>query len=313
MRVASYDEVDRDRAMRLNAMAFNWLLDAEKVAAIRKLDPACSDWLALYLMDGQEPVAQVGVCYPRLMTTEGEMKAGFVWGVATRPGLAHRGLQKQLFGPVHERMLDDGADLFVLMTLRSFVAHRLYEKFDYKDIMPFNWSLRRRRAKSKSNLNVLKKQWKSKEIVELYREASEGMMGFSRRADDFVAIRRAWTPTWLDDVCLLERRGRALGYALLSKWKDRLVIQEICCPEERYIPECVAALERAYDVPYIQLSTHTKRSTVKWAEKAGLTLDLGTYIVFMARGARRPIPKAGLERLLGMDKGMFQMTDLDSY
>ena len=313
MRVAAYDEVDPDKAMRLNAMAFNWLLDSEKVAGIRKLDPACSDWLALYLMEGKEPVAQVGVCYPRIMTSEGEMKAGFVWGVATRPGLARKGYQKILFEAVHERMLDDGADLFVLMTLRSFVAHRLYEKFDYMDIVPFNWSVRRRGAKSKSNLNVRKKQWKSREIVRLYREASEGALGFARRADDFVAIRRAWTPTWLDDACLLERGGRTVGYALLSKWRDRLVIQEICCPEERNIPECVGALERAYDVQYVQFSTHTKRSTIKWAERASLPLDVSTYIVFMARGARRPISRAGLNGLLGIDRGIFQMTDLDSY
>ncbi|MCI0482420.1 MAG: GNAT family N-acetyltransferase, partial [Candidatus Dadabacteria bacterium] len=186
MHLKTYDEVDPDAVMRLNAMAFNWYLDDKTARKIRKLDPACADWFALYVEDEGEIRAQVGVSYPRLMTAEGEVSPGFVWGVATHPGHARKGYQKALFEAVHSRMLEDGADLFVLMTLRSFVAHSLYEKYGYEDFIGFKWGIRQARSGPPSNLRVEKKAMKSPEVANLFRRASEGRPGFTLRNDNFI-------------------------------------------------------------------------------------------------------------------------------
>ena len=126
MQFKTYDEVDPSQVATLTLAGFGWNLDAIAAKKLRRLDPNCSDWFAMYAVEGDEILAQAGASYPHIETTDCTMKLGYIWGVTTSPGHARGGIARTLMEKVQDQMRDDGVEMFALSTAKSLVAYNLY-------------------------------------------------------------------------------------------------------------------------------------------------------------------------------------------
>ncbi len=311
MEFRTYDEVEGTHVARLNISAFGWNLDSKSVSKIRKNDKNCPDWFALYAVEKGEVMSLIGAVFPLVESTEGTMKVGFFCGVVTSPKHARKGLSRALFKKLHERMHEDGAELFILGTGQTLVAHQLYFSLGYRDFQTFDLGSRRGRRPKKPNIKLKVRKRSGEEIYRLHKSSNKEQMGFVHRHPNFVAARLTWG-WWgsLDNVCTFLRDDRVIGYALISTNPSRLMIREICCPNTADIPECITALEHRFPSTYTVCDLHTRGDIQKALGEVDLSLDLTTYGVLMGRVAKR---SRSVKTLLGYGTGRFNFTTVDSY
>ncbi|MEW5937246.1 MAG: GNAT family N-acetyltransferase [Candidatus Thermoplasmatota archaeon] len=311
MRIATYDEIDPLEVLHLNVAAFGWFLDEDTVRKLRRIDPACSDWFALYGIEDGRVVSQIGATYPSIETIEGSARIGYVWGVATLPSSTRRGYQKRLLKELHERMRTEGAEIYFLATSKGLVAHALYQQCGYRDLQYFRWGMRSSRGR-RGDIHIIKRKIGGSALFELYRRASKGGTGFVHREPNFPRIVKAWMPHTYAEACIFLREGEKIGYALVQSPPPSPWVREIVCPEPSNIPSCLDALDARYRAGALCCGLHTRATTVGQLRSAGIALDRESHGVIMVRGAE-PMSPRRIETLLGWNRGSFQMTALDVY
>ena len=105
MKILEYDEVDGQQVLELNLICFGWLLSPDQVKLIRKVDKKrVPNYFALYAVEKEEVLSQVGVVRVDTKCVHGVEKIGFIWGVCTKPSEARRGLAKKLTEEAHARL-----------------------------------------------------------------------------------------------------------------------------------------------------------------------------------------------------------------
>ena len=76
MKIREYDEVDEQQVLDLNLGCFGWFLPPKRVKKLRRLDPRIPDYFALYAVEGDEILSQVGAVTLDTQTTSGVEKLG---------------------------------------------------------------------------------------------------------------------------------------------------------------------------------------------------------------------------------------------
>ncbi len=312
MRFKTYDEVDPAKAATLSLAGFGWNLDASTVKKLRRLDPNCSDWFAMYAVEGDEILAQAGASYPHIETTKGTMKLGYVWGVTTSPDNAKKGIARKLMEKVQDQMRDDGVEIFALSTAKSLVAYNLYTSLGYLDLQEYCWAKREGRKSPHSDIKTIVRKHDNEQTFKLYNEASKGALGFVHRHRNFVKPRCLWFP-YVSRVYTFMREDEAIGYALVNEGKQNLSIKEMTCPDLKDVPDCVAAMERKQPRKHTYCSVHGREDTTTALGKAGLAPTMNSYGTLMMRKAKGRLTHQALMALTGKDQGRFQFTSTDEY
>ncbi|MDQ1300328.1 MAG: family N-acetyltransferase [Chloroflexota bacterium] len=137
LRIAEYDEVDPLQALHINLLCLDFALTPELVRLIRRQDPRPFPCFAIYAVEGSTVAGQVGVFRLPVVSTVGAAEVGGVWAVATHPAWRGRGVASLLLDEAHSRMAAAGLRFSTLGTDASRVAHALYEKHGYRDLL--NW------------------------------------------------------------------------------------------------------------------------------------------------------------------------------
>ena len=312
MKFKTYDEVDPKAVARLALSGFGWNLDAPTVKKLRKKDPNCTDWFAMYAVEGEEVVGQVGASYPTIETIEGPMKLGYIWGVTTLPDKTKKGIARQLMERVHEQMRDDGADLFALSTMKSLVAHALYVSLGYQHIQPYGWTQRPVRPQKRGKIQTKVRKRSNAETYDLYKKFSKGAYGFTHRNPGFVEPRSLWFP-YVSEICTFYRAGEPVGYALVASGKTAITLRELFCPDLNDVPECADALERKFPRKYINCLLHSREDLIKALGEADLAPTRPSFGVLMMRPPKGRVSQKSLLRLTGKEDGRFQFTSTDEY
>jgi predicted N-acetyltransferase YhbS len=312
MQFKTYDEVDPRAVANLALAGFGWNLDANSVNKLRKQDKNCSDWFAMYAVEGDDVIGQVGAAYPTIKTIEGPMKLGYIWGVTTQPDKTQKGVARKLMERVHEEMREDGADIFALSTMRSLVAYNLYVSQGYHHIQPYGWNQRLSREYKREGIRVKIRKRSTAQMFDLYRKFSKGAFGFVHRHPKFVEPRCLWFP-YISDIITFSRNEGPIGYALVASGKRGVVIREFFCPNLDDIPGCVRAIESRYKRKYITCLFHSRDDVIKALDSVNLAPTSPSFGVLMMRMPKGRSSEKYIKKLVGKDKGLFQFTSTDEY
>lgn len=312
MQFKTYDEVDPDKVAKLTIAGFGWNLSADTVMKLRKRDLNCSEWFAMYAVENDKVLAQVGAAYPDIKTTEGKMKLGYVWGVTSLPDHARKGISRKLMEKVHSQMRDDGIEIFALSTHKSLVAHGLYETFGYVPIQDYGWGGRKIKKTKPGNIKIKVRKKSNEQTLRLFKEFSRDAYGFVHRHLKFVEPRCLWFP-YVTDVCTFFRGETPFAFALVSDSKRALMIRELCSPDIEAIPECVGALEKKFPRKHIFSTVHSRKDIIEALDTVNLAPTNPTYGVLMMRPPKGRKSAKALRTLVGADKGKFQFTSTDEY
>lgn len=122
MRIAEYDDVDPLQVLHLNLLCLDFALTPELVSLIRRMDPRPFPCFALYALEGDVVVGQVGVFRLPVVSTAGAAEVGGVWAVATHPAWRGQGVASLLLNEAHARMAAVGLRFVTLGTNASRVS-----------------------------------------------------------------------------------------------------------------------------------------------------------------------------------------------
>jgi len=110
------------------------------VARIRRTDPRPFPCLAVYAVEDEIVIGQVGVFRLPMISTEGREDVGGVWAVSTHPNHAGRGVATRLLEEAHTRMRPAGlrfgqARMMSLLAALTLFVHNTYG-FRHRELLP---------------------------------------------------------------------------------------------------------------------------------------------------------------------------------
>src|SRR6266545_5730208 len=108
MKIVEYDQVDPIQVLNLNMLALGFSLTPEHAEHIRSTDPRPFPCFAIYAVEEDQVLGQVGIFRLPMISTEGRVDVGGVWAVCTHPQYAGRGIASLLLEEAHARMRSAG-------------------------------------------------------------------------------------------------------------------------------------------------------------------------------------------------------------
>ena len=133
MKIVEYNDVDPLQVLCLNQLALDFNLSPEMAARIRQTDPRPFPCLAVYAVEGDMVMGQVGVFRLPMISSAGREDVGGIWAVSTHPHFAGRGVASLLLDEAHTRMRAAGLRFSTLGTNRYRVAYKLYQRHGYEE------------------------------------------------------------------------------------------------------------------------------------------------------------------------------------
>ena len=252
MKILGYDDVDPLSILQLNMLALEFPLTPEHVAHIRRTDPRPFPFFAIYAVEADQVLGQVGVFRLPMVSTEGREDVGAVWAVSTHPQHAGHGVASCLLDEAHARMREAGLRFSTLGTNRYRVAYKLYGQHGYEDMRVLATALARwETAHQPTRLRARPTGSEGFDLVDrVFEKVASNYLGYSWRHTPFTYLR---DKVVLEDVWILWENMHPVGYALAHKNKDILNISNLLLSRDINVTEAVAAVANEIKTAYVKV------------------------------------------------------------
>ncbi|MHB9058652.1 MAG: GNAT family N-acetyltransferase [Bacillota bacterium] len=326
MEIKTYDQVDPEQVLRLNLMALNYPLTPEMAVEARRLDPRVMPGFALYAVQGDLVLGQVGMFEAPVVTREGPARAGALTAVSTHPEHGRGGVARTLILDAHRRMRERGARFVTLGTSRFLVAHSLYRSLGYSDLVlpanafsPIGGPANRGAASTGPSLTParpglvasLLPPTEEHLLVAIHDLAAAGRFGFVNRPAHFAGILRAWGESINAFIIRDENKedaaapasSRAVGYALVSSRERVVSVLDLEVVPDVDPGRAAVAIAQAFPDRRVRIRTVMRDAYRRSMTAAGFEVvhDWGTLMAASLDGT----PPEEVRRLLGVDENLF--------
>lgn len=316
IRIAEYDAVDPLQVLHLNLLCLDFALTPELAALIRRLDPRPFPGLGVYAVAGAEVAGQVGVFRLPVVSSAGADEVGGVWAVSTHPAWRGQGIATRLLEEAHSRMAAAGLRFSTLATARSGVAHHLYRKQGYVDLVSPALALGR------GDMLPVQPGWRAERAgVErlpladrLFEQIAHAYLGFARRHKPFFPFlhqrgyldaQNLWL-LWQDDALA----GYAAGYVTAHGPRSLLRVGNLLLADGLDPLAATAALAQAAEARYVQARLDKQGDLAAFAA-AGLQATPQSWGTFMVKPLAADASIEEFRLLYGLDKQRFLISYLD--
>jgi GNAT superfamily N-acetyltransferase len=140
MKILTYRDLEsKDDVLPLLDHAFNWVFDRRQFEDAIKIDPRLKNGpVGFFAVENERIIGHVGVMDLATRTLGGTMEpVGGVYGVATLPGFTRRGVSTALMSMAHQYFKEKDYRFSFLFTSHALVAHALYLKLGYVDLIEY--------------------------------------------------------------------------------------------------------------------------------------------------------------------------------
>jgi GNAT superfamily N-acetyltransferase len=308
MKIIEYNDVDPIQAMYLPQLALDFPLTPEKVAILRATDPRPFPCLAIYAVEDDVVMGQVGIFRLPMISTEGREDVGGIWAVSTHPHYIGRGVASALLEEAHARMRQAGLRFSTLGTDRYRHAHRLYQRHGYQETNVWAtalapWEI----AHQPTRLHAISPGAGGYDLVEqIYQDIAVGYLGFSLRQMPFARLRLVS----LADLWILQKNNRPVGYAITRADDALLSISNLALQQGVDVAEAVAALAAELKSEFIQVVI-SRPAEMVGLRRAGFHVAHPTYSSFMVKPLDPEVTFADACRLYGIGTDRFLISWLD--
>ena len=308
MRILEYDDVDPLKAMIVPQLALDFALTPELVAHIRQSDPRPFPCLAIYAVEDDAVLGQVGIFRLPMMSTGGRQDVGGIWAVSTHPQYAGRGVASLLLDEAHARMRQAGLRFSTLGTNRYRVAYKLYRQHGYEETNVLAKALARwETAHQPTRLRAEPPGPGGHDLVEqIFMTIAGEYLGFSWRHTPFAPLRRVN----LSDIWILRENTRIVGYALAHMDQTMLTISNLLLKPEIDPAEAIAAVAADLKSGYIQVSI-SRPLEISSLQRAGYHVAHPTWGGFMIKPLVPEVTVEDARHLYGIGTDRFLISWLD--
>lgn len=309
MKILEYDDVDPLHVLQLNMLALEFALTPEHVAHIRRTDPRPFPFFAIYAVEDDKVLGQVGVFRLPMVSTEGREDVGGVWAVSTHPQYAGRGVASFLLDEAHARMREAGLRFSTLETNRYRVAYRLYQQHGYEDLQVLATALAHwNTAHQPTRLIARPPGSEGFNLVDsIFKNVASSYLGFAWRHTPFTHLRNKVD---MGDVWILWKDNQPVGYALAQKSKSLLNISSVLFSKGTEITEAVAALVNEAKTEYVKVKI-TRPVEIAGLREAGYQIAYPNWEAFMLKSLSSHVTVNDARRLFGIGTDHFLISWLD--
>ncbi len=308
MRVLEYSEIDPLDALNVSLLALDFAFTPEKAKHIRRSDPRPFPEFAIYAVEGDIVLGQVGVCRLPMISTEGREDVGGVWAVSTHPEHAGRGIASFLLEESHTRMRNAGLRFSTLSTNRYRIAYKLYRRHGYEDTGVWASALTRwETAHQPTRLHAKPPGFGGFDLVEeVFENVASTCLGFAWRHKPFSRLRMLN----LTDIYVLWDNKRPVGYALTQPDKVMVSITELLLEKEYDLVEAVAAVVAILKGDYVRVAVNLPGAVSRF-RKAGYLVAHPNWSAFMIKPLVPEVTVEDARRLFGIGTDRFLISWLD--
>jgi GNAT superfamily N-acetyltransferase len=224
-------------------LAFWWPVSPKTMEKKIRIDARLKDSpVGFCAVEDGRLVGFVGVMDIPTRTSRGEtLKVGGVWGVATDPGLARRGICKTLMEKAHDYFRSKNYPFSFLCTGRTIIAYAFYKKLGYAEVEAVNryWGVYKVLDKPESPKKNLAPTIDPEGIYQLYRKSVQGKTGIVIRQRDFVTM-YAKRKRFDEKISIFKKNG----YALLMESQNVTKVQDLVAFDQRTYQELIDEIEQ---------------------------------------------------------------------
>ena len=309
MKILEYDEVDPLSVLQLNMLALEFPLTPEHAAHIRRSDPRPFPFFAIYAVEADQILGQVGVFRLPMVSTEGREDVGAVWAVSTHPQHARRGIASLLLDEAHARMRDAGLRFSTLGTNRYRVAYKLYQQHGYEDMQVLTTALASwETAHQPTRLRARPAGPEGFDLVDkIFENIASQYTGYAWRHTPFEFLRDKIN---LGDIWILWENRHPVGYAIAKRNKSILDISSLLLTLDTDVTEAVAAIVIEVKTPYVKVKI-TRPVEIASLEQAGYRVAHPTWGAFMLKPLSLDVTVDDARRLFGIGTDRFLISWLD--
>jgi GNAT superfamily N-acetyltransferase len=243
LRISTYRELEsKDDLLPLLDHAFNWVFDERQFNDFAKIDPRLKNGpVGFCALENGRIIGYVGVMDLATRTLEGTTEhVGGLYGVTTLPGFTRRGVFTALMNKAHEYFGEEGYRFSLLGTSPALVAHRLYEKLGYTNVVEYLSAYKVVRDKSRSvRVEGLVSAFEPRKILNIYNKATKGMTGLVVRDIAYLRMLRR-VEGIKPKQCLLGDEC----YVIFREDKSATWVRELVTADKKETEKLVIAIER---------------------------------------------------------------------
>jgi predicted acetyltransferase len=305
MNITTYRELQlKNELLPLMDQAFWWPFNPQKHEEIIKIDPRLKNSPVGYCaLENNHVVGFVGVMDLATRTLDGTIElAGGIWGVATLPSHARKGISTALMQKAHQHFQEQGYRFSFLNTSPTLIAYAFYKKLGYTDATeyPSAYKIFKKARTSKPAENGKKRpDWKK--ILKIYSQCSIQKTGFVVRDEEYLKMLEKRERIQPEKTVITET-----GYVLLKGEKETTLIREIITPTIDEANQLIDEAEKkAQTILYDRVILDNK--ILKAYRSRGYMVLKRSYGVLMVK----PLRKSATFRQVYGDK--FYMSNADSF
>ena len=309
MRILEYDQVDPLGVLQISLLSLDFAHTPQRAAQIRQTDPRPFPFFALYAVEKEQVLGQVGVFRLPMISTQGREDVGGVWAVSTHPRYTGNGIATMLLDEAHHRMRQAGLRFSTLGTNRYRSAYKLYQKHGYEDMQVLGSALARWETAHRPTRMVAHSAGpEGYHLAEkIFNDYSPDYLGFSWRHTPFAPMRDKVSP---EDIWLLCANKRPVGYALAHLHKEILHISNVLLDRDIDIVEAVAAVVAEVKSTYVKVNV-TRPVEIARLQRAGFRVAHPDYNAFMLKSLVSNLTPTDARQLYGIGSDDFLVSWLD--
>lgn len=243
MKILTYRDLEsKDGLVPLLDHAFRWVFDQRKFEDSIKIDPRLKNGpVSFCAVENGRILGHVGVLDLNTRTIDGTLeKVGGIYGVATLPGYTRKGISTALMNRAHQYFKEKDYRFCFLGTSPVLVAHALYEKLGYTDLIEYPNAykvVKTKKAKSSGKRKVAK--FSFDKLLRIYNEFTKEKTGFVIRDKAYLRMLRK-----VEEIkakqCLIDEEG----YVIFREDKQQgLCIRELVALNVKEVNRLISMIE----------------------------------------------------------------------
>ena len=231
MRILTYRELEsKDALLPLLDNAFGWPLNPRMYEKLVKIDPRLRNSpVGFCAVENEHVVGHVGVMDLATRTLDGRIEyVGGIYGVATLPSHARKGISTTLMNRVHEHFRERNYRFSFLCTSHTLVAYAMYQKLGYTDLLerPSVYKVLNQK-KTKATPEQISGKIDFDKLLKVYWEFVKDKTGFVVRDKAYLEMLKK-TGYFSSRDCIIEEDGYVIFRSNIGgTWSKATWIREL--------------------------------------------------------------------------------------
>jgi len=310
MEILTHKEIESKEALLpLMDNAFGWPFNPRMYERLVKIDPRLRNSLVGFCaVENGRAIGYVGVMDLATRTLNGNVEyVGGIYGVATLPSHARKGISTALMNRVHEHFKERKYRFSFLCTSRTLVAYSMYQKLGYTDLLerPSAYKVLNLK-KAKATVEQRSGKLDFDRLLKIYNKFMKGKTGFVVRDKAYLTMLKK-TGYFGGKDCIIEKDGYVIFKSNVGgTWSKATWLRELVALNAKEMNRLVGLVEaKAKDL--IMDRYVPDKALLQVYRSRGYMIEKRSHVVIMVKPLTAD---ASFKQTYG-DK--FYLTDLDFF